>query len=223
MERQIKQLLRELGADVCGIAQIGAFASFPEPFSPTHLYAGCRSVIVFGKALPKGLSEVDPRFIYGYFNRLSAAETDRVALNAAKQLEKRFGAIAVPVPCDGPYEYWEKDTLTGKGLISVKDAAVAAGVGQLGKSGILLNPEYGSLLTIGLLLTDLALKGDAPCENICIPGCSRCVDACPAQAIGSETVNQKRCREYTYAKTERGFDVVNCNRCRMVCPKKYGR
>jgi predicted O-methyltransferase YrrM len=46
--------------------------------------------------------------------------------------------------------------------------------------------------------------------------------SCPANAIENGTVNQKLCRTHTYGKTKRGFDTVDCNRCRTVCPMCYG-
>uniref|UniRef100_UPI004056735D hypothetical protein n=1 Tax=Acetatifactor sp. TaxID=1872090 RepID=UPI004056735D len=49
---------------------------------------------------------------------------------------------------DNPYEYWETETMTGKGVLSMKHAAVACGIGQIGKSSLLLNPKYGNRLTL---------------------------------------------------------------------------
>lgn len=222
MEDVIKKLILSCGADVCGIANITRFESAPRGFSPNDIYKDCRSVIVFGKALPKGLAQVDSRLIYAHYNSLVCSEVDKIALNGAKLLEKEFSANAVPIPCDTPYEYWEEDSLTGKGLISMKHAAVLAGIGELGKNSLLINSQYGNLLTIGAILTDLELQSDELCSNICIDNCLKCVKACPINAIEDGTVNQKLCRRNAYGKTKRGFDTVDCNKCRVVCPRKYG-
>ncbi len=222
MENTIKQLIQSCGADVCGIANIHSFKNAPQGFSPRDIYPDCNAVIMFGLALPKGLTQVDSRLIYGYYNTFSCTEVDRIAFQSAKLMEKEFGAIAVPLPCDSPYEYWEKDTLTGKGMLSMKHAAVLAGLGVLGKNSLLINPQYGDLLTIGAILTNLELQSDKPCEEICLESCKKCINACPVHAIEDGVVNQKLCREYTYGKTERGFDIVDCNRCRVVCPRKFG-
>lgn len=222
MENDVKQIIQSCGADVCGIAGIDRFSGAPAGFSPADIFEDCKSVIVFGIALPKGLTKVAPRLVYGYYNAFICTEADRVAFQGAKALEHKYHVNAVPLPSDSPYEYWEQETLTGKGLISMKHAAVLGGLGALGKNSMLLNPEYGNLLTVGAILTDLALKSDQPCENICISGCQKCTDACPVQAIGHGTVNQSLCRQNTYGKTDRGFDTVDCNTCRMVCPMRYG-
>lgn len=223
MENHVKQIMRSYGADVCGIAGIEGFAAAPAGFSPTDIYRGCKSVIVFGIALPMGLTDVDSRLVYGYYNSFICTEVDRVALQGAKALERAFRAKAVPMPCDNPYEYWEPETLTGRGLISMKHAAVMGGLGRLGKNSLLLNPEYGNLLAVGAVLFELELQPDELCEDICIETCRKCIDACPVQAISNGRVNQLSCRHNTYGKTSRGFDTVDCNSCRTVCPMRYGK
>lgn len=171
MNNDVKQIIYSYGADVCGIADIERFAAAPPGFSPSDLFRDCKSVIVFGCALPRGITKADSRLVYGHYNSLLCDEVDKIALRGAKALERKFGAKAVPLPCDNPYEYWDSETLTGKGLISMKHAAVLCGLGTLGKSSLLLNPEYGNLLVLGAILFELKLQSDKPCEEICIKNC----------------------------------------------------
>lgn len=58
---------------------------------------------------------------------------------------------------------------------------------------------------------------------VLIPGCHKCIDSCPAQAIKDGSATQKLCRLNTYGKTARGFDTVDCNKCRTVCPMRFGK
>lgn len=222
MEDKIRKIIMDLGADVCGIGTIDRFTEAPKGFAPTDIYKDCKSVISFGIALPKGLLMVEPRLVYSHFNNDICMKVDEIAMKAAKEIEKLSGGICVPVPCDAPSEYWDAENLTAKGLISMKHTAVLCGIGQQGKSTLLLNPQYGNRLTVGAILTNLELKSDPLCENICIPGCNKCVDSCPVHAIGEGSVNQKLCRPNTYGKTKRGFDTVDCDTCRSVCPMKAG-
>jgi epoxyqueuosine reductase QueG len=222
-KEKLKEMICGLGADVCGVANIDRFSDAPAGFSPLDLFPQCKSVISFGVALPKGIFEVSPRLIYAHFNGdVICAEIDRIALLASRKIEKDFGCKAVPVPGDAPNEYWVPESLTAKGLISMKHTAVACGLGQLGKNTLLLNPQYGNRLTIGAVLTDFALDSDKQCKNICIPGCRKCIENCPVQAISAGNVNQSKCRPHTYGKTARGFGTVDCNRCRSVCPMRDG-
>jgi epoxyqueuosine reductase QueG len=219
----IKEILINLGADVCGIAAADSFTEAPEGFRPSDIYANCRSVIVFGKAMPKGTVKVSPRIIYQHFNSLNAAELDRITYNASVEIERQFNCIAVPVPSDGPYEYWDAEKTEGRGIISMKHAAVLAGIGTLGKNTLLMNDKYGNMLNIGAVLTDLSLQPDPPAEKICLKGCRKCIESCPACAISDNGVDQLLCRKYTYGKNARSFDIVNCNKCRTVCPLAFGK
>lgn len=221
-QETIREKILALGADVCGFGEIERFNDAPEGFRPTDLYADCKSVISVGIALPKGLFHVDSRLLYGHFNADVVHKVDEIVFAAAKMIERECGAICVPIPSDGPYEYWEAETMTGKGVLSMKHTAVACGVGQIGKSSLLLNPKYGNRLTLGAILTNMDFENDSYCENICIPGCTKCLNACPVSAIGNESVTQKECRQNTYGATARGFDTVDCNKCRSICPMRDG-
>jgi len=223
MERKIKELAYQLGADVCGIGSIDRFKDAPPGFSPLDLFDKCRSVIALGIALPKGLYEVSPRLLYAHFNSKICAILDDISLKLAKELEERYNCLAVPVPCDAPNEYWDAESMTAKGLISMRHTAVLCGLGSIGKSSLLINPEYGNRLTLGAVLTDLELETDAIQPDLCIEGCSRCMDSCPVQAIADKRVNQKLCRMNAFGKTARGFDTVDCNKCRTVCPMRFGK
>ncbi len=224
MVDQIKDIFIKHGADICGIAHVDLFADAPKGFHPCDIYKDCRSIIVFAKALPKGIALVSPRMIYQHFNGIGPIELDRIAIRAAVEIERQFGAIVVPIPSDSPYEYWDVENMEGKGTISMKHAAVLAGIGTMGKSSMLLNERYGSMLTIGAVLTNLELPSDNPAEDVCIKSCRVCIESCPTGAIGDGgIVNQKLCRLHTYDKTERGFGVVKCNACRTKCPMAFGK
>ncbi|MEM1483329.1 epoxyqueuosine reductase [Oscillospiraceae bacterium PP1C4] len=223
MKENIKEIFLNLGVDVCGIANINEFTNAPKGFHPKDIYADCKSVIVFAKTLPKGITQVSPRIIYQHFNGMGPVELDRIAYLASIQIEKHDSAYAVPVPADGPYDYWDAEKMEGRGVISMKHAAVLAGIGTLGKSTLLMNSKYGNMLNIGAVLTNLDLPSDLLAEEICIKGCRLCIDSCPAKALDGSGVNQKLCRKCAYESNARGFDVVNCNTCRIICPLAFGK
>ena len=197
-----------LGADVCGFAEAEAFSGAPEGHRPGDLLPGCRTVVVFGMRIPRGLMEVPPRILYAHFNYFTPKELDRIAYLTALHIEDASGASAVPLPADGPYEEWEPETKTGRGLLSMKHAAVLAGLGQLGKNTLLLNETYGNLLNLGALLTTLPLPGDPPAKSVCIPGCRRCLDACPVHALDGTAANQYLCRGNAYGVNARGYYLL---------------
>jgi len=222
MKNAIRSMILGFGADVCGFAAAQDLADAPEGFRPTDIFAKCKSVIVFGIALPRGLAEVEMKLIYGHFNYKTCPEIDMIAFHTAKNIEASYGGCAVPLPSDGPYDYWDADKMEGRGLISMKHAAVAAGLGTFGKNTLLLNSQYGNMLILGAVLSELDLISDPPANNICMEDCNLCISSCPVGALDSSPVNQKACRINTYGTNARGFDTVNCNHCRIICPMKYG-
>ena len=220
-EEKIKQTIFNEGADLCGIANIDRFSNAPAGFHPLDLFKECKSVIVFAKRLPRGLAYVNPRIIYNHANELNKNAVDEITYEVSIAIEQ-LGCTTIPLPCDSPYEYWEKDNLKGKGILSMRHAAVLAGLGSLGKNTLLINRQYGNFLTLGAILTNLDLKSDPLSKELCVENCSLCIDNCPVKALNGQTTNQKLCRPYTYGTNDRGFDVVNCNKCRTICPRKFG-
>lgn len=221
MKEQIREIVLSYGADLCGFANIDRFDKAPLGFKPNDIYPDCKSVISFAIALPQGLTKIKPRLIYGHYNYISCIETDVIAFKVAKRIEGNFSCNAIPIPCDSPYEYWDNHKMEGRGLLSMKHVAVQAGLGSLGKNTLFINKYYGNMVTLGIILTDLELSSDMLSKNICNVNCHKCIEACPVNAIKDGTVNQKLCRESTYRKTKRGFDTVDCNECRIVCPINY--
>ena len=67
--------------------------------------------------------------------------------------------------------------------------AIDAGLGELGRNGLLITPEYGPCVRICKVFTDMPLETDKPIEfgvtEFC-KNCSRCVEACEAEAIEIE-------------------------------------
>ncbi len=124
--------------------------------------------------------------------------------------------------------------VTGKayvdtGPILERDLARKAGLGWIGKSANLLNPNIGSFFFIGSLVVDLELQADAPFEHDRCGSCTRCIDACPTGAIVEErVVDATRCVSYLTIEKRGdiakeltpsiGENVYGCDICQDVCP-----
>ena len=106
--------------------------------------------------------------------------------------------------------------------LSMRHAAVLAGLGSIGKNTLFINKHYGNFLTLGAILTNLDLKSDPLSEELCIENCRLCLDNCPVKALDGKKANQKLCRPHTYMANDRGITVTNCNTCRTICPRKFG-
>jgi epoxyqueuosine reductase len=110
-----------------------------------------------------------------------------------------------------------------------------AGLGWTGKNTCLLNQQLGSWLFLGVILTSLEL----PSEQLAIPAadhcgsCTRCIDACPTQALTPYRMDATRCIAYLTIEKRGviphgdtledlrdgiGRNVFGCDICQDVCP-----
>lgn len=108
--------------------------------------------------------------------------------------------------------------------------AQRSGLGWVGKNGNLINKQSGSYFFIATLITDLELNYDPPFAKDFCGSCSRCIDACPTDAIHpGKIVDGSRCISYFTIELKemlipgdmRGkFDnwAFGCDICQEVCP-----
>lgn len=113
------------------------------------------------------------------------------------------------------------------------DVTVAqrAGLGFIGRNGLLITPEFGSYVYLGEIITNLPLPPDPPYEGDC-GDCHRCIQACPTGALlGDGSMNAQRCLSYqTQTKTlmpyefrqKMGRVIYGCDICQLVCPYNRG-
>ncbi len=147
---------------------------------------------------------------------------------AVRLLKSRgYRTLAIPPDSDR-----KKGTFISKlySLFNHKMAATSAGLGWIGKNGLLISPEYGPRLSLATVLTNAPLAPDEPLEYSLCGDCTLCVIHCPSQAItGSEwsrtnpfveLVRQGNCRIHKTNKKQT-VGKPNCGLCINICP--YGR
>lgn len=106
--------------------------------------------------------------------------------------------------------------------------AQRAGLGWIGKSGMLVNQRLGTYTFIGTLITSLQFDSDTPQPNRC-GRCHACLDACPTAAIVADgQIDARRCLSYLTIEHKgdippefvapAGDRLYGCDRCMSVCP-----
>ncbi len=175
--RDVKHVSKVVGADLVGIAPYDERWVYTERFSvqaggpkPNDLPDGLTSVIVIGQSMDHDLTRTAPSALAGTATGLGYS-LDSVVLLTIAQYIRNLGYQAIP---------------------SMNDTALAipyaleAGLGEYGRHGLLITPEFGPRLRLGKIFTDMPLARDHPrssgVERFC-DGCRRCTDACPAKAI----------------------------------------
>ena len=113
------------------------------------------------------------------------------------------------------------------------DTAVAqrAGIGFIGKNGLVISKEFGSYMFLGELITNLDIEPDQPVDYGC-GDCNRCVTACPTSClIGDGSMNAKRCLSFqTQDKGVMDLEfrkkiktvIYGCDICQICCPYNKG-
>ena len=110
-----------------------------------------------------------------------------------------------------------------------RDWARRSGTGWVGKNTLLIHPKAGSYFFLAELIIDLELVYDAPIKDYC-GTCTRCIDACPTEAISPQGYIMDGSKCISYLTIELREDIPDnfksqmhnwafgCDICQQVCP-----
>lgn len=200
----VKDRALELGASLVGVTHV----------DPDYVYADnevrhAHAVVVavamdYEEILAIPRPEADAEFLRVY------EAISRIVVDLAA----RIRALGYPA---------RAHALRGEQLAMIPHAW-AAGLGELGKHGSLINRELGCSFRLGVVTTDLPLAEDAPrndgIQDFC-SSCRMCVSYCPGDAISDEK-DVVRGIEKWVVDTERCVPYFSqyyaCGICLQVCP-----
>jgi epoxyqueuosine reductase len=199
----VKETILAEGIDLVGIADARELMLSYPPMPPGALMPTARSAIVM--AVGHSMGAVNSPYLNLWTrNKMQTSRLlDRTAEKVARLLERQ-GHLSLPVSADKPVEIYRRDPVTGKrlrytrlaGQLSLKHAAVSAGLGQIGRSNLLLTGEFGPHQRLGAILTEAPLEPDPSKEYSLCSGCRRCEEACPVGALKDGTHDVDRCFNY---------------------------
>jgi epoxyqueuosine reductase len=202
---RVKAEARALGAEAVGIARIN-----PDWIFEGHELAW-RHVIILGIAMD--------------YNVMQSAPEPEAGIEVVRQYTRGVQvskALAGWLRTQGHDAAPEHGPLAG--AISLVPAALAAGMGELGKHGSIINRELGSCFRLAAVLTDLEMEADAPdnfgADDFCAR-CQVCANHCPPEAILPEK-QTVRGEVKWYVDFDRCLPFFNetagCGICLAVCP-----
>ncbi len=238
----VKRIAQQLGFDNCGIAkadQLPADARRLEQWLAKGYNAGMQYMQNHFEL------RIDPRKLFPgaksvitlLFNYFPSEHQSKEAPHIAKYA---WGA---------DYHYVIKDKLNqflfllreqigdiqGRGFVDSapvleRSWAVQSGLGWIGKNANLITKQKGSFLFIATLITDLELSPDAPFATHHCGSCTRCIDACPTEAIVAPTeIDANKCISYLTIELKDALIpqefqgslegwAFGCDICQDVCP-----
>jgi epoxyqueuosine reductase len=183
--------------------------------------SGARSLIVVG--LPNHSEEPDIPADGKSRGRVASYARGR---DYHRVFEKRLRRIAARLRDE--FEAEARATVDYGPLLE-RPYAELAGVAWRGKSTMALVPGFGPWVMLGVIATTLALEPDAPLKKTC-GSCTRCIVACPTQAIAADgyVLDSRRCISYQTIENRGSIPrelrasfgdwVFGCDACLDACP-----
>ena len=238
--RQIKAFAAECGFQDCGIARsrpldeaevqfreslsMGCHAGmrFLERdvegrFNPASLLPGCKSVVVVAYNYLTDTTPKSDRYLFARYTWIQDYHV--LVKNLLQQLADKIVSV---------WPSMKYRITVDSSAISEKRWAVEAGVGCMGKNGLVHN-SHGSFFVLGTLLIDrfCDVYDDSLPKSDC-GNCDLCVKSCPVNALETPfRVDAQRCVAYhntenktpNYSELATGKYLFGCDICQEVCPK----
>lgn len=212
--KKLKEFAFEEGISLFGVGDVKNLSCHP-------------SIRDIAKDLPYGISigyrlsdevlstiQDSPSLIYKHHYKTVNWLLDQTAEKIANIIQKE-GRHSIAIPASQTVD-WERQ----EGSLDHRIVAQRAGLGWIGKSGLLVNPEFGARVRYATVLTDLPLSVDSPINDGC-GDCIKCIENCPARAITENGYNKELClnklKEFARIK---GIGVYICGVCVKVCTGK---
>lgn len=218
MQDEAEKLKEWLGLSYQG--EMSYLAShFEKRVDPTLLVEGAKSVISFAFNYYTDTKQEDPTApkisTYAYGRDYHKVVKSRLK-KLYKEFENKWGKIHGRFFIDS-------------GPVLERDWAKRSGVGWTGKNTLTIHPKKGSYFFLAEMIIDVELEYDEAIEDFC-GTCTRCIEACPTDAIKEEgyQLDAKKCISYLTIELKNEIPlefkdkmenwIYGCDICQEVCP-----
>lgn len=238
----VKQTAQKLGFDFCGISK-AEFLEDEAPRLEAWLKKGNHGEMRYmenhfdkrldpSKLVPDAKSVVS--LLYNYYPEKDLAEEHPDHLKLAKYAYGEDYHFVIKDRLKTFMSILKEEIGDVEGRVFVDSApvmerqwAAKSGLGWLGKNTLLINKGQGSYFFLAELIIDLELEPDGPIKDYC-GSCTRCIDACPTDAITPYEVDANKCISYLTIELKDQIPdtfqgkmdnwVFGCDICQEVCP-----
>lgn len=248
LDRAIRDKARELGFDLVGIASAAVPLEADYAHYEAFIAAGKQGEMGWLANHAEARRRLDTsailegaKSVICLAERYAGQESERqgVAPHIAKyargldyhrHMRKRLRALAAYVASLG--EGVQARAMVDTAPVLERAWAARAGLGFVGKNGMLIAPGLGSYVLLGEVVTTLELIPDTPIGERC-GSCTACLDACPTDAFDAPYVlDARRCISYLTIELRGempeelrdgvGEHLFGCDICQAVCPFNRG-
>jgi epoxyqueuosine reductase len=192
-----------------------------ERVDPRRVLEGARSIVAVSLALDPEIEEAPPEPAVGTVARYARGDDYHRVLGERLRAYQSELQVLVGRPI-------RTRSYVDTGPVQERAYSARAGLGWIGKNTCLIDPELGSHLLLGVVITDLPLRANLPEPDHC-GTCRACLDACPTQAFAAPYVlDATRCLSYAtieqrgaipgWMREAQGNRVFGCDVCQQVCP-----
>jgi len=225
--KKIKAIAENDGVEFVGVADLSPARKFIQEYAQNMLDKYPKAITLGIRLLDDVVDELPLREVrsvaINYLNsyEITNQRLDLVSHKISNYLQKK-GFHVLPIPAS---QRCDDERIAAE--FSHKLAAHMAGIGWIGKSCLLINPEAGPRVRWITVLTDAPLAATgSPMEEAC-GDCNKCVEVCPVNAFSGRSFNPDEPREVRYdaRKCEKYFEELEkkgelpvCGLCIHVCP-----
>ena len=198
IEKLIRDNLKNCRIDLIGFASKDRFNGVDARHNPFSIFPEAKTVIMLGKRICRGaLRGVEEGTNFGDYtvfgkNWLEDEFLSMACYDLVRVLEDN-GWEACPIfPNPTEIEPQGVAVADGRPAPNVYPdfdyAAVACGLGEIGKNGLLLTHEFGSRQRFHMILTDAEIEPSPLFEGKICDGCGKCANSCPLGAINTQNI-----------------------------------